>query len=334
MIFSSGSQIPSYRQLPPDGTGFRLIPRRNFRPSGEIMAKRDAEVGQVTQIDLIRAVQSIANPVLDVVFGAITMLGAEGFFIVIVALLFWTVSKRLAIRIGVLLILSSFVNSGLKDLFQMPRPSPEDVRVIFPETGGGYGFPSGHAQASAVFWGYLAHTIRQRWFTIAAVVLIFLIGLSRIYLGVHFPGDVAGGFCFGGIILAAYIWIIGRLELRATPVSIGWLLLVVAAVPFALLLLYRSIEAFKMVGFLAGVGTGYVLEDRFVRSEERASLKVQVLKVAIGLAVVFAIRASLKALFAPETAVLAMVRYAAMAAWASLGAPFVFAHVLGLSRGR
>ncbi|MEW6229678.1 MAG: hypothetical protein AB1700_16565, partial [Bacillota bacterium] len=74
----------------------------------------------MTQIDLIRAVQSISNPVLDVVLGAITMLGAEGFFILIVAVLFWTVSKRLAIRVGILTILSSFINSGLKDLFRLP----------------------------------------------------------------------------------------------------------------------------------------------------------------------------------------------------------------------
>ena len=291
------------------------------------------EVAGVTQVDIIRAVQSIANPLLDVVFGAITMLGAEGFFIVIVAVLFWTVSKRLAIRLGVLLILSSFANCWLKDLFRLPRPSPEDVRVIMPETGGGYGFPSGHAQASTVFWGYLAHAIRKRWFTIAAIVLVFLTGLSRIYLGVHFPGDVVGGFCFGGIILAAYIWVTGRPELRAAAsIPTGRLVFIVAAAPFALLLLYRSAEAFKMVGFLVGVGVGYVLEDRFVRSQEGAPLDMQVLKIVIGLVGIFALRTGLKALFAPETAVLVMVRYAAMAAWASLGAPFVFARVVGLAR--
>jgi len=291
------------------------------------------EVAGVSQVDIIRAVQSVANPVLDVVFGAITMLGAEGFFVAMVAVLFWTVSKRLAVRTGVLLILSSFVNSELKDLFRMPRPSPEDVRVIMPETGGGYGFPSGHAQASTVFWGYLAHTIRKRWFTAVAIVLVFLIGLSRIYLGVHFPGDVVGGFLFGGIILAAYIWVTGRPELGAVSSARTWLLvIVVAAAPFALLLVYRSPEAFKMVGFLAGVGAGYVLEERFVRSEERAPIATQVAKVVIGLGGVFALRAGLKALFAPEPVVLSLVRYAAMAVWASLGAPFVFARVLGIPR--
>lgn len=286
----------------------------------------------MTQVELIRAVQSISNPALDVVFGAITMLGAEGFFILIVAVLFWTVSKRLAIRVGILAILSSFINSGLKDLFRLPRPSPDEVRVILPETGGGYGFPSGHAQEATVFWGYLARTVRARQFTVAAIVLVFLIGFSRIYLGLHFPGDVIGGFLAGGIILAAYMWITGRLELLGSSLTRGWLLLLAAVAPFALLAFYRSADAFKMVGFLVGLGVGCVLEDQYVRMDERAPLSLQVLKAIIGLVVVFGLRAGLKALFAPETWVLSMVRYAALSLWASLGAPFVFVHALRVGR--
>ncbi|MCR4402361.1 MAG: phosphatase PAP2 family protein [Firmicutes bacterium] len=289
----------------------------------------------MTQVDIIRAVQSIANPALDVAFGAITMLGAEESFVAIVAVLFWTVSKRLAMRIGVLLIVSSFANSGLKDLFRMPRPSPDDVRVIMPGTGGGYGFPSGHAQAATVFWGYLARAVSKRWFTAAVIALVFLIGLSRVYLGVHFPGDVVGGFCFGAIILVAYLWVTGRPELRAAAsMPTWWLAAVVAAAPFALLVLYRSADALKMVGFLSGVGAGYVLEDRFVRSDECAPLATQILKIAVGLGGVFALRFGLKAVFAPEEPTLALVRYAAMAVWASLGAPFVFTRVLGPARRR
>ncbi|MEW6229418.1 MAG: phosphatase PAP2 family protein, partial [Bacillota bacterium] len=207
-----------------------------------------------------------------------------------------------------------------------------EVRVILPETGGGYGFPSGHAQEAMVFWGYLARTLRVRKFTVAAIVIVFLIGLSRVYLGVHFPGDVVGGFLIGGIILMAYLWVTGRLELWGKSLPTGWLLFLVAVAPFVLLVFYRSAGAFKMVGLLVGLGVGCVLEDLHVRMNERAPLRLQVLKAIIGLVVVFGLRSGLKALFAPETMVLSMVRYAALSLWASLGAPFVFVRVLRVGR--
>lgn len=278
----------------------------------------------MTQVGLMRAVQSVSSPVLDVLFGAITMLGAEEAFILMIALLFWTVSKMFAIRVGVLVLLSSFVNSGLKDLFRLPRPSPDEVRVILAETGGGYGFPSAHAQTATVFWGYLARAVRPRRFTVAAVAIVFLIGLSRVYLGVHFPGDVVGGFVFGGVILAVYLWVTEWLAPPGRALPKPWLPPVAVLAPFGLLALYRSAEAFKMVGLLVGLGTGCLVEDRYVRMDERASLGVQVLKATFGIAVTFGLRAGLKALFAPESAVLGMVRYAAMALWVSLGAPAVF----------
>ncbi len=290
----------------------------------------------MTQVDIIRAVQSIANPVLDVVFGAITALGSEGAFFMIVALMFWTVSKALAIRVGVLVVLSAFANSALKDAFHLPRPSPDDVRVIYAETAGGYGFPSGHAQAATVFWGYLARTMRRRSFAVAAAVVVLLIGLSRVYLGVHFPADVIGGFAFGAAILAAYVAALDWLDAPGRArrgIRLGaWLAPLAVIAPFGLLLLYRSTDAFKMVGLLAGLAIGCLVEGRYVRMEERAPFRQQLLRAAIGLAVVVALRAGLKAVFAPEGPILAMVRYAAMALWISLGAPFVFVRALGGAR--
>ncbi|MCK9906483.1 phosphatase PAP2 family protein, partial [Frankia sp. Cpl3] len=80
---------------------------------------------------------------------------------------------------------------------------------------GSYSFPSGHAMVSAAFYGMLGYLIwlnlRQRtkpaWYVVAlTVLLIVAIGISRVYLGVHFPSDVIAGFAAGSIWLTACIF--------------------------------------------------------------------------------------------------------------------------------
>ncbi len=102
----------------------------------------------------------------------------------------------------------TILNDVLKYFFQRERPSlPHLVEAT------GFSFPSGHAMMSFVFYGMLTYLIwlnfPGRWirFTTVsiAVVLVLLIGLSRIYLGVHYPSDVLAGFAAGSFWLVACI---------------------------------------------------------------------------------------------------------------------------------
>jgi undecaprenyl-diphosphatase len=96
----------------------------------------------------------------------------------------------------------------LKDIIHRSRP---DVSVAAISTlAEGFSFPSGHAFAATIFYGflaYLAFRFRKRWPGILCVALVFLIGVSRIYLGVHWPSDVLAGWLLGLAWLAAFIWI-------------------------------------------------------------------------------------------------------------------------------
>ena len=78
-----------------------------------------------------------------------------------------------------------------------------------------------------------------------------------------------------------------------------------------------------MLGFIAGVGVGYTLENEYVKYDVRTSLPIQVIKIVLGLAGIVIIRSGLKAIF-PNAAFWDMLRYAVIAIWATLGAPFVF----------
>jgi membrane-associated phospholipid phosphatase len=133
-----------------------------------------------------------------------SFLGTEQFFLVIIPLLFWCVDSRLGLRIAVMLILTNTVKPALKMAFHWPRPYWVDpgIKALAPESS--FGMPSGHAQDAASLWGLLAVTLRRRWVTAAAIFVILMIGLSRIYLGVHFAHDVLGGWAVGIILVALF----------------------------------------------------------------------------------------------------------------------------------
>ncbi|ASN05432.1 phosphatase PAP2 family protein [Virgibacillus necropolis] len=110
------------------------------------------------------------------------------------------------------------INHLLKSIFEVARPELEPlVHASY------YSFPSGHSMNSMAFFGLLAFLLsryisrskaQSAWIWTSAAILIFLIGLSRVYLGVHFPLDVLGGFAAGGAWLLLSICIHSFLPLK------------------------------------------------------------------------------------------------------------------------
>jgi membrane-associated phospholipid phosphatase len=160
------------------------------------------------QIDFILFLQALGawlKPLMQL----FTFLGEENFFIVVMPALYWTVDPGMGVRVGLALLLSSGFNGVLKLAFHAARPFWIDSRVQAMVVQTDFGIPSGHAMNSATVWGALAVSLRKRWGWIIAAVLIFLVGFSRLYLGVHFVTDVLAGWILGALLL----WIILRLEI-------------------------------------------------------------------------------------------------------------------------
>ena len=95
-------------------------------------------------VNLIVTIQQIHGPTLDSLFRIITFIGDEDFYLLFLPLLLWCVDLRMGARLAVLLLLSSYLNIYLKDLFQQPRPFDINPDIgLSPEEG--YGLPSYHA---------------------------------------------------------------------------------------------------------------------------------------------------------------------------------------------
>ena len=142
---------------------------------------------------------------------AITNLGGTVFILeATIGILLILKDKKLRYAAVLNLIFESFLNNLFKTIFKRQRPSI--LRLV---GAGGYSFPSGHAMASVAFYGFLIYIVYKnvenkylKFFLIFLMVLIILlIGLSRIYLGVHFASDVIGGFTLGLSYILAFIYV-------------------------------------------------------------------------------------------------------------------------------
>jgi len=269
---------------------------------------------------VIQSVQAWGNPVLDAVFKTITFLGDEKFALLIVPFLYWALDKALALRMSFLYLGSAYVNTVLKAAFAVPRPSPSAVRVITPTEG--YAFPSGHAQTTTTVWGYLAAQVRKRWFWAVTAVLIVLVGLSRVYLGVHYPQDVIVGTVIGLALIAIYNWLLhsyaGRIRL-----SLPAKLAVAFVVPLILLALHAETDTGSSMGTLLGLGVGVTLEGEWVRFSSAGPWGKRVTRFVAGLIILLGLYFGLKVVL-PEGILFRTVRYALISLWASLGAPWMF----------
>ena len=139
----------------------------------------------------------------------ITNFGGAIFLVVLTITLFILIkNKKIGISIFSNLVIITILNQVLKRILQRPRPT--EYRII-EETG--YSFPSGHSMISMAFYGYLIYLIYKyvnnkylKWtYIILLSILIGSIGISRIYLGVHYTSDVLGGFFISISYLVIYI---------------------------------------------------------------------------------------------------------------------------------
>lgn len=138
-----------------------------------------------------------------------TFLGNEQFYLLVAPAILWCIDASLGLRLGLFLMINGMVNTAVKVAFHGPRPYwyTSNVKVLG-NAENSFGVPSGHSQNGVVVWGTLADRIKHRAAWIIAIAVMFLIGISRIYLAVHFPHDVLLGWLIGAVML----WVLLRCE--------------------------------------------------------------------------------------------------------------------------
>jgi membrane-associated phospholipid phosphatase len=209
-------------------------------------------------VSLILALQGLGDWLIGPM-NVITFMGNTEFYLLIMPALYWCWDSRLGFRIAIGLLLSGWLNSILKIAMHDPRPYWYDPQVRL--LGGAetsFGLPSGHSQNAAVIWGIVGAHLRRSWGWVVTVALILVIGLSRTYLGVHFPTDVFIGWILGAILLLLFLRLEGAVSARMKRLGTTTQI----AILFAISLIAIAIGVLGS----SGVGAIWQLPDEWVHN--------------------------------------------------------------------
>ncbi len=292
-------------------------------------------------------------PQMESFFQFISTLGIEEFYLALLPLVYWSVHKKAGRTFAYVFLVANVFNPLLKHGFRSPRPFwlEPDLEKAFESS---YGIPSGHTQGATVTYLFFASWLRRRWAWLLAFIMIVLMGVSRVYLGVHFIHDVLIGFGVGLFVLMGYwgwqrrymdsfgkrilgqrlltvimipilftaVYIIIRLIIGEPDSNADW----VSYIPDAEL---SGVESFvTAVASLLGAGIGLVLEPSRVRFMVDGPLWQRIARYLLGLVVAIIIWAGLGQIFPDDPLWLALplrlLRYSLLTLWVTYFAPWLF----------
>jgi len=282
-------------------------------------------------LGVVRAAQSLASPALTAVMKAISLAGSEYCCLIFLPLVYWCVDKRRGLRIGALVFLSSAINLRLKLSFAQPRPYDMDQALGLAHENT-FGLPSNHAQTSTVLAGTAAPLLRRPWGLVLSLALPLLVGLSRVYLGVHFPSDVFVGWALGALVVLADRFYGDRIEALILGLHETLLLALVTAIALGMNALYMKDTS--MSGAFFGLAGGAILARKKGSFSVAGPFVKRMLRYLFGMATVVVVYALPKLLLAGIEAggppLVRFLRYALLGAWVAAGAPWLFVK-LGLA---
>lgn len=261
-----------------------------------------------------------ALPNLGDFFFLITQIGGTLFYVILLLAAYWAYNKKGAIALTYILIVSIMTEFYLKVIIAKERPPASNW---YPGTDPpNYSTPSGHSQNSTTLYGWLTAKVKTWWMALVSIIMVVLIGVSRIYLGVHYLGDVLLGWGIGIVIVVLFVFLEKPARDYLSRYKTEYLLTVLLIVGFLLTFVASIIpqppnDNFGAYGGLTmGLAIGLILEMRFVNfsTEPYEGQKWRlVLRVVIGLVLVIAVMYGLAPFLPSEAIWLRAIRYGLVA---------------------
>lgn len=287
--------------------------------------------------------EGLRMPVLNEFMLAVTTLGEETAFLIIALIFFWCVDKKKGYLIMSVGFLGTMLNQFMKLWFRVPRPwvLDENFSILEQarEAASGYSFPSGHTTSAVGTFGSIAASSKRRKVRVWSITLAVLVGLSRMYIGVHTPADVlVGGLTSVILIIILRNSILSGSE-KGMKVILGLMIAValgqlifVECYPFPSDVDAHNLQsgvknAYTMIGCIIGAAIVYAVDIKYLDFQTKAVWWAQILKAVLGLVLVLLVkeglRAPLDALFAGHM-IARSVRYFAIILVAGIVWPMSF----------
>ncbi len=261
-------------------------------------------------MEFLYMLEKIRVPGLNEFMLAVTTLGEETAFLVVALVLFWCVDKYIGYYTLSVGFIGTIANQFMKLWFRVPRPWVLDPNFTIleqaREAASGYSFPSGHTQSAFGTFGCIAYTTKNKKIRILAIVIPFLVALSRMYIGVHTPLDVCVSvFVAITLIVSLRPILLGSNRKYMLEIFGGMLLLAFGFLFFVEL--YRFPDdidvhnyesglknAYTLLGALLGMLAVYIVDETWLNFPTEARWWAQILKVLIGLVLVLIVKSGTK----------------------------------------
>lgn len=260
------------------------------------------------EISVLKWFRSFSSPTLDTIFRCISFLGEQYFVIAIIMSVYFLIDKKKGQRMIYAMITTICLNNTLKGLIKYTRPFVYD-NTLKPapnaiKGASGYSFPSGHTQSATTTYASLALNIKNKKITIIAIIIIFLVGLSRLYLGVHYPKDVVFGLIIGLLCSFGAYFIHKKFENEPKKLFLTYIITLAIFIPFIFVFWTNNYdEMFLLKDFYTsfsislGLILGMYLEYRFVNFQKSSCFKTNIMRLIGFLITLLILYVGLKLLF-------------------------------------
>lgn len=256
---------------------------------------------------LMQYLQELLGPGLINIFSQFSAFGEQFIIVAVMGFLYWCYDKEFGIYVGTNAVLGVVLNPFIKNIALRRRPYMDHAGItcyrpidktadIYNISAQGYSFPSGHSMNSAIVYGSLGAYSRKKVLTVLAFVLPFLIGLSRIVVGVHYPTDVIVGWLVG----ACVVIFLPRLY-NAFGIEKRWIINLILFILCATGIFFcKTDDYYTGLGIMGGFYLGIEFERRFVDFKCTRNPIECIVRIAIGGIIFAAINALFKLPFSTE----------------------------------
>lgn len=231
--------------------------------------------------DLIRSF-----PFLKIVFSFFTMLGESVTLVLVIVFLYWNIDKKLGRRLVIDIAMANVTNGMIKNVFRRIRPygANEQIECLkipdrrydaYDMNKQGYSFPSGHATCTASFLSALFIDKQNKKLLKWGITIVFMVALSRVALGVHYPTDVIFGIILGILPTILVQWLNKKIEKKRFYL----LLIAYSCLGF---FFCESNDYYSIVGILIGFIAGDLYDDRYVNFENTMSIPRMIIRTIVG----------------------------------------------------
>lgn len=276
------------------------------------------------QLSILEFFQTLRSPILNSIFLIFTISTELPVLVLFTSAMYWCINKKVGQKMLFALSSNIILNTGIKEFVKAKRPiGIKGLNSIRVSTATGYSFPSGHTQSATTFWTSLMIIFKNRYIYVIGTIIALGVGISRLYLALHWPIDVLFGWIFGIIFTILFCKIFDYID-KSKNYKVLFLILGLFAL---VLLIIDSIEYIKPLGLMTGFIVGYIIEDKYIKFETNIDkdkfIFINLCKFLIGIFTLALVHITFKQIM-PNKAIYDYIRYSITVFYGVAGVPYLF----------